>query len=240
MLEQMPLLPESSVRPKGKDPIIAPDLQRLDKISVWDLKHHPRNVRKHDLAAIEHGLRSYGQQTPLVVQRSTGYVCKGNGTLTVARDIIGWDHVAVSVEDFDDDTALRYLLDDNRASDRSDYDKVRLGALLKEMDASGGLQSTLWDIDSAETIWAEIGDLTISNPDEFKGDYAETVEEFEARAAKKAENKGGLREIVLALQPEDYEAATMAISKLSRAYGTKGVVQTVLEALRRAADQVVA
>lgn len=239
-MEQETLFAESEVRTPGKKAVIAPDLQRLDQASVWDLKHHPRNVRRHNIAAIEHGLRTYGQQTPLVIQKSTGYVCKGNGTLKVARDFIGWDVLAVSVEDFDDETALRYLLDDNRASDVSDYDRPALGALLKELDEGGTLQSTLWDLDSAETIWAEMGAITIANPEEFRGDYAETPEELAARAAKLEKSGEALKEVVLALRPADYEAFALAVSKLSRAYGTKGVIQTVMEAIRRAAEQVVA
>lgn len=240
-VEQTPAFPESAVRAPGKPPSIAPDLQKLPQVNVWDLTHHPRNVRKHNLGAIEHGLRRYGQQTPLVIQRSTGYVCKGNGTLRVARDVLGWDSVAVSYEDFDDQKALSYLLDDNRASDLSDYDKPALAALLREQDAAGTLQETLWDLDAAETVWAELGDITISNPEEFKGGYIETPEELAERAAKKAgDGAPKLREVVLALQGPDYEEFALAVSKLSRAYGTKGVIATVMEAIRRAAAQVVA
>lgn len=239
-MEQLTAFAEGEVRPAGKPAIIAPDLQRLPKRGVWDLKHHPRNARRHNLDAIAHGLRQYGQQTPLVVQRSTGFVCKGNGTLKAARDVLGWDELAISEEDFDDATALRYLLDDNRASDLSDYDKAALGALLKEQEQNGGLTQTLWDLDAAETVWAEIGALTITNPEEFKGDYAETPEELAERAAKLERSGEALKEVVLALRAPDYEEFALAVSKLSRAYGTKGVIATVMEAIRRAAAQVVA
>jgi hypothetical protein len=240
-VEQTAAFTESEVRAPGKEPIIAPDLQRLDAINVWDLKHHPRNVRKHNLGAIEHGLRRYGQQTPIVVQRSTGFVCKGNGTLRVARDVLGWDRLAVSIEDFDDQTAINYLLDDNRASDLSDYDRPALAALLKEQDEGGHLQSTLWDLDAAETVWDEMNMLTISNPESFKGGYVETPEELAERAASKnADGPAKFREVVLALKYEDYDEFALAVSKLSRAYGTKGVIATVMEAIRRAAAQVVA
>lgn len=238
--KQTALFDGEDAAPAGKKAIIAPDLQRLDKVSVWDLKHHPRNVRKHNLKAIEHGLRTYGQQTPLVVQQSTGFVCKGNGTLRVARDVIGWDVLAVSVENFDDEMALRYLLDDNRASDLSEYDRPALGELLKELDGEGRLQSTLWDLDAAESIWAELGQITISHPADFQGGYAETAEELAERTAKMQARPGGLREIKFYLQHEDYEEFALRISRLSRAYGTKGVVQTIVEAIKRSADQVVA
>lgn len=239
-MEQTTAFSEGEVRAPGKVPVIAPDLQKLPMASPWDLKHHPRNVRKHNLAAIEHGLRSYGQQTPLVIQKSTGYVCKGNGTLKVARDVLGWSFVAVSVEDFDDETALRYLLDDNRASDLSEYDRPALGALLKELDGEGGLQSTLWDLDSAETVWAELGQITTVHTT-TEADYAESPEEFAARLeAKRSDRAVGLKEVVLVMEPEAYEQFALTVSRLSRAYGTKGVIATVLEAVRRAGEQVVA
>ncbi len=239
-LEQTTAFPEAAVRPQGKTPVESPDLMKMTQANVWDLKHHPRNVRKHNLAAIEHGLRTYGQQTPLVVQRSTGYVCKGNGTLRVARDVIGWGFLAVSVEDFDDQTALAYLLDDNRASDLSEYDKPALAALLHELDGDGKLQSTLWDLDSAESVWAELGQITVVHPEGFEGGFAETAEELAERTAKMQARPGGLREIKFYLQPAEYEEFALAISKLSRAYGTKGVLQTVVEAVKRSAAQVVA
>jgi hypothetical protein len=249
-LEQLTLLPDESIPtgevvPKptsGKEPIAAADLQTLPKLDVWELRHHPRNVRRHNLPAIVESLRTYGQQTPIVVQKSTGYVCKGNGTLKAARDVLGWSHIFGTVEDFDDDTALRYLLADNRTSDTSENDKAALGALLKELDAgAGGLQGTLFDLDAAETIWDEMGQLT-TVVTEFNGDYAETPEELAARIEAKSKNSGGvaLKEVVLALKPEEYEAFALTISKLSRAYGTRGVIATVLEAIRRAGEQVVA
>ncbi len=239
-LEQTTAFAESEVRPKGNPPIQSPDIAKMPQVSVWDLKHHPRNVRKHNLAAIEHGLRTYGQQSPLVVQRSTGFVVKGNGTLRVARDVIGWAFLAVSVEDFDDETALRYLLDDNRASDLSDYDRPALGALLKSLDDDGKMQSTLWDIDSAETVWAELGMLTtVHAPTEAA--YAETPEEFAARLeARKSDRTDSLKEVVLVMEGAAYEEFALLVSRLSRAYGTKGVIATVMEAVKRAAAQVVA
>jgi hypothetical protein len=224
----------------GVEPIVAPDLRKLPQASPWELKHHPRNVRKHNLKAIEHGLRSYGQQTPIVVQRSTGYVCKGNGTLKVARDVLNWAWVAVSIEDFDDDVALRYLLDDNRASDLSEYDRPALGALLKSLDEGGQLQDTLWDLDSAETVWAEMGALTTVHIP-TAADYAETPEEFAARLeSKRSERTDTLKEVVLVMEGSEYEEFALAVSRLSRAYGTKGVIATVIEAVKRAAAQVVA
>lgn len=239
-MDQTTAFPESAVRPQGKEPVAAPDIALLPKLGVWDLKHHPRNVRKHNLDAIAKAMRRYGQMSPIVVQLSTGYVVKGNGTLKAARDVLGWGHIYGSVVEMDDDTALSYLLDDNRASDLADYDKAALSKLLKEQEAGGRLQDSLWDLDDAETLWAEMGDITITDPEQFKGGFAETPEEMKARAAKLEKSGPALREVVLALKAEDYEEFAVNVARLARAYGTKGVIATVIEAIRRAASQVVA
>jgi hypothetical protein len=239
-LDQLTLLPEDRP-PTGKPPIAAPDIKKLPLLDVWELKHHPRNVRQHNLNAIVESLRTYGQQSPIVVQRSTGYVCKGNGTLRAARDVIGWAHIYGSVEDFDDETALRYLLADNRSSDTAQNDKAALGALLKELDAgSAGLQGTLFSIDDAEDVWAEMGQISsVIAPTDAA--YAESEEELAQRlAAKRSDTAGTLKEVVLVLSPADYETFALTVSKLSRAYGTQGVRATVMEAIRRAGEQVVA
>jgi hypothetical protein len=239
----MPLLPEDEiiVRPQGKPPIAAPDIQKLPLLDVYEIRHHPRNVRRHNLPAIVESLRKYGQQSPIVVQKSTGFICKGNGTVKAARDILGWTHIYGSVEDFDDDTALRYLLADNRSSDTSENDKAALGALLKELDAgAGGLQGTLFDLDAAEDVWAEMGQITtvVAQTDAA---YAETEEQLAARIeAKHSDTAGTLKEVVLVLNAADYEQFALTVSKLARAYGTQGVRATVMEAIRRAGEQVVA
>lgn len=242
-LEQMTLLPDEQLvpKPQGKPPIAAPDIKLLPLLDVYEIKHHPRNVRRHNLAAIVESLRTYGQQSPIVVQKSTGFICKGNGTVKAARDVLGWTHIYGSVEDFDDDTALRYLLADNRTSDTSENDKAALGALLHELDAgTGGLQGTLFDLDAAETIWDEMGQITtVLAPTDAA--YAESEEELAQRmAAKHSETAGTLKEVVLVLTAEDYEQFALTVSKLSRAYGTQGVRATVMEAIRRAGEQVVA
>lgn len=238
-MEQLSLTPPED-RPLSKPPIAAPDIQKLPLLDVYEIKHHPRNVRRHNLPLIVESLRTYGQQTPIVVQRSTGYVCKGNGTLKAARDVLGWSHLYGSVEDFDDDTALRYLLADNRTSDASENDKAALSALLKELDGGSGLQGTLFSLDDAETLWDEMGQITtvLASTDAA---YAESEEELAQRlAAKRSDTAGSLKEVVLVMKAADYEAFAITISKLSRAYGTKGVIATVLEAIRRAGEQVVA
>jgi len=243
-LEQMSLpFPEESVaeRAGGKPPIAAPDIQKLPLLDVYEIKHHPRNVRRHNLDAIVESLRTYGQQTPVVVQRSTGFICKGNGTVKAARDVLGWSHIYGSVEDFDDDTALRYLLADNRTSDTSENDRAALAALLKELDGgAAGLQGTLFSLDDAETLWDEMGQISTVVADTDAA-FVESEEELAARlAAKRSETAGSLKEVVLVMKAADYEQFALTISKLSRAYGTKGVILTVLEAIRRAGEQVVA
>ncbi len=240
---QLPLFPEAEVveHLAPAAPPAAPDIQKLPLLDTYALKHHPRNVRRHNLDLIVESLRRYGQQSPVVVQKSTMFVCKGNGTLRAARDVLGWSGIYASVEDFDEETALRYLLADNRSSDAAENDKAALGALLKELDGgSQGLQGTLFSLDDAEDVWAEMGQISsvVTGTDAA---FVETPEELEARKqAKASATAGSLKEVVLVFTATDYEEFALAVSKLTRAYGTKGVGATVREAIRRAAEQVVA
>ena len=90
---------------------IAPLAQPID-----DFKTHPRNVRQGDVGAISESLKAHGQYRPIVVQRSTGYVLAGNHTFMAAKSL-GWDKIAVTYVDCDEEQATRILLVDNRAND---------------------------------------------------------------------------------------------------------------------------
>jgi hypothetical protein len=237
---QTTAFPESEIRAPGKPANIAPDLRNLPLVDPWELRHHPQNVREHNdrnLGAIQASLQEYGQQTPLVVQRSTGYVCKGNGTLQVIRDFLKWDKVAVSYEDFDNDQAEAYAIADNHASDLANWNK-RLVEKLRGFEGRGLIQMTAFDPDEFDDVVAQMGAVTITNPEEFRGGYAETPEELAERAERIAGHQTGLKEVVLALKAEDYEAFVLNVAKLQRAYGTSGVIATVVEAMKRAAAQV--
>lgn len=101
------------------------------------LRHYPDNPRTHDLKVIAESLRTNGQYRTIVARQSEdpekfGTVLAGNGTLEAARDVLGWDEIAVEFVDCDDDTARRIVLVDNAANERGGFNDELLAKLLQE------------------------------------------------------------------------------------------------------------
>lgn len=120
------------------------------------LTTHPQNVRQGDIGAICQSLETHGQYRPIVVQTSTGRVLAGNHTLQAVRSL-GWSEIAITHVDCDDDTALRILVSDNRASDLATYDQGALTELLQELSQTDlGLSGTLFDGDSLDDLIKDI------------------------------------------------------------------------------------
>lgn len=115
---------------------ITPDLRPL-AVPIDGLEPDPANARTHgtdDLAALSGSLRQYGQRTPLVVNRESSIVLKGNGTLASARQL-GWTHLAVVWVEDDPHTAAGYAIADNRTAELAGWDTDRLKELLAELDS---------------------------------------------------------------------------------------------------------
>jgi hypothetical protein len=105
-------------------------------VAVDTLRFYPGNARLHDDELIESSLRKHGQYAPLLVQRSTRYVIKGNGTFHSAC-ALGWTHVGVTWADVDDQQALQIVLVDNAASDAAQNEESALAELLQQLDSYG-------------------------------------------------------------------------------------------------------
>jgi hypothetical protein len=215
---------------------VAPDLMPLLK-PLADFTPHPRNFRKHKLDAIAESMREHGVQSPLVVQRSTGYVCKGNGSYKAAV-ALGIEQYPVSVEDFDDERAWKYLLADNRASDLASYEGDLLVQELQKLVDSGDFQGTLWTPDDADDMLAEAGAVQHTQLGEFKGGYAETPEQAEARKAAAKQSGAKLREVPVTMSVEQHTRFMAALKVLQKAYGTKGTIATIIETVFRAAAEL--
>lgn len=125
----------------GKDPdsgmgIAAGDVSQLKlrRVAVADLILDPANVRAHNernLKAIEASLARFGQQKPIVIDRHR-VVVAGNGTVLAAR-ALGWSEVEAVATDLEGDEARAYAIADNRLSDLSDFDPIKLGAAVERM-----------------------------------------------------------------------------------------------------------
>jgi DNA modification methylase len=126
--------------------------QQLEMVSVNDLKVHPDNPRKGNVAAIKESITTNDFYGAVVAQKSTGFVLVGNHRLIAARES-GIAEVPTFWLDCDDDRARRILLADNRANDLATYDDEALGKLLRDLAATeGGLLGTLYDEEAFKAL----------------------------------------------------------------------------------------
>jgi site-specific DNA-methyltransferase (adenine-specific) len=112
---------------------------------------HPNNPRRGDVDAVAASLARFGQQKPIVVQASTGFVVAGNHLLKAAR-ALGWSEIAANVEELADATAIAFMLADNRTADLGGYDDSLLAAILAEQEAAANLAATGYDADDVAAI----------------------------------------------------------------------------------------
>lgn len=135
--------------------MIAPLLRSL-AIPLDSVELHPRNPRVGDVIAIAASLARFGQQKPIVVQASTGYVVAGNHLVRAAQSL-GWTEIAANVVEMDDATATGFMLVDNRTSDLGGYDDELLAAILAEAAAADNLAGTGYDADDVAGLIAAAG-----------------------------------------------------------------------------------
>lgn len=100
---------------------------------LGELKHHPKNARRGDVEMIRESLRTHDQYAPILVQRSTGFIIKGNHTYD-ALVAEGYETGWVVELDIDDEQAKKIMLIDNRSGEVGTYDERLLLELLQELD----------------------------------------------------------------------------------------------------------
>jgi site-specific DNA-methyltransferase (adenine-specific) len=158
-----PALPEGGVGYKAHEPKIAPQLHSL-VVPIESVTLHPNNPRRGDVEAVAASLERFGQQKPIVVQRSSGFVVAGNHLVKAARSL-GWTEIAANVEELDDATAVGFMLADNRTADLGGYDDALLAAILAEQDAAANLAATGYDTDDVAAILAAADISATRDPD---------------------------------------------------------------------------
>ncbi|MFJ8430491.1 ParB N-terminal domain-containing protein [Kitasatospora sp. NPDC094019] len=125
---------------------------------IGDLSRYHRNPRRGDVNAVAESLKVNGQFKPIVVNRGTytgrpNEILAGNHTWDAAQQR-GWQQIAVTWVDVDDDAATRIVVVDNRTSDLAGYDTELLADVLStlpDLDGTGFTQEALDDLlDSVE------------------------------------------------------------------------------------------
>lgn len=125
-------------------------------VPIESLVIDPDNARIHgprNLDAIEGSLRAFGQRLPIIVQKQGMIVRVGNGRVEVARDRLGWTHIAALVVDESDVDAVRYSLADNRTAELADWDVEGLTTLLEDLAAD------IPDLDMDYLQWSDLGEV---------------------------------------------------------------------------------
>lgn len=151
--------------------MIRKELEHL-AINIDEIHTHPSNVRQGDVGAICESLKAHGQYRAIVFQKSTGRILAGNHTWKAAK-ALGWTQIAATPVICDDESALRILLADNKASDLATYDNDQLEELLRELALTErSLEGTLFDGDYLDQL---INDNDSPLMDEFP-EYDETIE----------------------------------------------------------------
>lgn len=150
-IEQNPLKPEENLRrrlalpARPKPPKVDPEstpvkLSTLsaEKVPIDSLSLYPGNARQGDIGMISESLSVNGQFRPIVVNRSTSEILVGNHTYQAAR-ALGWEEIAVTFVDVDEEEARKIVLVDNRTTDIATYDSDALVELLRSVshDLSG-------------------------------------------------------------------------------------------------------
>jgi ParB-like chromosome segregation protein Spo0J len=142
-------------------------LETVD-LPVADLDPHPRNAKTHDIPLLRDSLRRFGQYRAIVVRKPAGrrkrhQILAGHGTWRAAREE-QWEKIACHVIDVDDESALRILAVDNRATELGGYNDQALAELLSALPDLETTGYTQKDLDKlVDSLTQDTGDQDIDD-----------------------------------------------------------------------------
>lgn len=197
-------------------------------VPIDSIRPHPQNPRKHRVEMIARSLQQFGQRSPVVVQKGTGLILKGNGTWQSAK-LLGWSEIAIILSDLQGDEAMAYMLADNRPSDLASYDRKRLRDGLAQMIAGPGLNATMWGDDEFQDLDEEF--KGIATLPEKGGPDAQPTE----AATVSPDPAKKMRQVPFTFSSAEHALFTEWLSQLKAAFGTSDMKATVYEAVRRQA-----
>ena len=145
-----------------------PESLRPLLVPIESVTQHPDNPRQGDAGAVGASLARFGQQKPIVVQKSTGWIVAGNHTWLGAQmvgeleSVLGfgpgkdWTHIAVVFSDLPELEAKAYAIADNRTSDLGTYDEDRLARILSELATADQLAGVGYDSEDVDALLASL------------------------------------------------------------------------------------
>ncbi|WP_329317908.1 ParB N-terminal domain-containing protein [Streptomyces sp. NBC_01262] len=153
-------------------PANIPELLLPLAVPIGDLTPYYRNPRNGDLPSIAESLTVNGQYRAIVVNKGThtgrhNEILAGNHTYAAAQQL-GWEQIAVTWVDVDDDAAARIVIVDNRTNDLAGYDSVLLAEILSEIPDLAG---TGYDRESVDRL---LDDTSLPETLELTSDGAGT------------------------------------------------------------------
>lgn len=157
-------------------------MDEIEHVKLDELRTYPTNARVGNVNAIADSLEVNGQYRPIVVNRRTSEILAGNHTWQAARRL-GWETIAVTYVDVDEDAARRIVLADNRTNDLASYDDAGLVDLLKQqLESDLELAGTGFDEDDLASLITAIAESTDS------GELDEELERGKAASPVKRES----------------------------------------------------
>lgn len=200
-------------------------LTTIERVKTDTLDTHPQNARRGDIPMIAESLTENAQYSPLIVQRSTGYVLSGNHTLLAARSL-AWREIDVTYVDVDDARATRILLSANRTADAAGYEDRLLAELLNALPDLDGTGYTPADVDD---LMAGLEEVAADTTDDGAAGMRQTHTLDEDGAAY-ADTE--TRMIILAYPIPDFEVMVGALADLADRYqcdSNAAVVQRLVQ-----------
>lgn len=199
---------------------------------VAKLQMHPDNPRRGNVDGIAASLARFGQVRPILVQNSTSYIVAGNHTYQAAVSL-GWKKIAVVRVDLTDEAARAYMIADNRLSDVAENDDAALARILRELADAGELDGTGYSADDLDDLLALLDQLPVTDPEATAAAHSESPDEAAARFKPPA---APMVEVVLMMRSELKPGFATDLAALRQAWGTTGVTDTVMRAVRSSVD----
>jgi ParB-like chromosome segregation protein Spo0J len=222
--------------PAGYVPEAPPEGHQIDpellplKHPIDDFQPHPDNYNVGDVKAIMYSLSFYNQVRAILVQKSTGYIVAGNHTWKAAK-ALAWEYVAANVVDMTDAQARKYLVADNAIARKGKWSETKISELVQLSLADGASVQEL-GYNTMDELEDQLELLTpTAAGEETPAEYASNAEQ-EARAERRKTEP--LKEVVLMLPASAAQEFGVQVQALQSEYDTKGVTETVREAVRRA------
>lgn len=198
-----------------------------ETVPIPSLQHYHRNPRNGDVESIAESLKSFGQYRPIVANRGTltgrtNEVLAGNHVLLAAR-ALGWQTIEVDWVDYDDETAAKVVLIDNRSGDLSTYDGDALAALIASVGNLGGTGYT--KPEEAKTAKVGIGEAPKQNKPSG-GQGHDQYDDFDRYKASET------RHLFLEWPVAEYETVMDDLEALRKRWGLQTAGDVVKSILR--------